>query len=196
MKFKHLVIASAVSCSLGSLAFAQQAQESAPPEQQREGQSMGQDQTQGQAMEQQPSAGQGEQGQESAMEAKKQGAHSPPGTQQSQETIRQVQKKLNDEGFSAGPVDGKWGPKTQAAVKKFQEKKGIDASGQLDEKTLAELNVEAQPSAGAAGAAGSAGEGAQEGAAGATGATEQPGQESSQQPSEKEAQQPGQSPSQ
>ncbi len=167
MKLLQIVVASAVSFSLGPLALAQQAQEASPQPQ---------DQSQGQAVEQ----GRSQPGQEQAgpgkeMEAKKQGAQ-----QYSQETIRQVQKKLNEQGFSAGPVDGKWGPKTQSALKNFQQQKGIQATGQLDQKTLAELDVEA-PAGGAAGASPSAGAG------------EQPGKEGAQPPAEKEAQQPGQS---
>jgi peptidoglycan hydrolase-like protein with peptidoglycan-binding domain len=38
-------------------------------------------------------------------------------------------------------ADGIMGPKTQAALKEFQEKQGIQASGQLDQKTLAALGV-------------------------------------------------------
>ena len=40
-----------------------------------------------------------------------------------------------------GQPDGKMGPKTQAAVKEFQEKKGLQASGKLDQETLAALEI-------------------------------------------------------
>ena len=43
--------------------------------------------------------------------------------------------------MDSGPVDGMLGPKTQAAVKEFQQSKGIQASGKLDQKTLAALGV-------------------------------------------------------
>lgn len=194
MKVRDILIAGAVSCSFGSLAFAQQAQEAQPQQQetqpQQESQTMGQQGQAGQPQsglaEGEPKAGQGQTEPNADVKAMKEGAHSPPETQYPQDTVRKVQQKLNDEGFRAGPVDGIWGPKTQSAVKNFQEKKGIEATGQLDEKTLAELDVEAQPMTGAAG------EGAQEGAGPATGAVEQPGQEGAQQPAEQEAQQPGQ----
>ena len=38
--------------------------------------------------------------------------------------ITQVQQALNDKGFDAGPVDGKAGPKTKAALKQFQQSQG------------------------------------------------------------------------
>ena len=34
--------------------------------------------------------------------------------------VKQVQARLNDLGFNCGPVDGRFGPKTEAAVKAFQ----------------------------------------------------------------------------
>lgn len=56
--------------------------------------------------------------------------------------IRQVQEKLNGLGFDAGPVNGEWNEKTQAALAQFQLSLPIPAGGQLDERTLAELGVE------------------------------------------------------
>ena len=43
--------------------------------------------------------------------------------------------------------DGKMGPKTQAALKEFQQQNGIQATGQIDQKTLAALKVESGSSA-------------------------------------------------
>lgn len=60
------------------------------------------------------------------------------------EQIREVQKKLNEIGYHSGNVDGKWGPETQAAVRNFQKAKGIEATGQLDQRTLDELGVEVE----------------------------------------------------
>jgi len=61
--------------------------------------------------------------------------------------ITQVQQALNDKGFDAGPVDGKAGPKTKAALKQFQQSQGISSSGQLDGKTLVALGVQSSASA-------------------------------------------------
>ena len=59
------------------------------------------------------------------------------------EQIRKVQQKLNQQGFHAGQVDGKWSSETQAAIKNFQQSKGIQATGQLNERTLDQLGLEA-----------------------------------------------------
>ena len=61
-------------------------------------------------------------------------------------TLMEAQKKLNQEGFDAGRADGRWGTKTAEAVKSFQEKNNLPATGKLDEQTLAELGIGA-PSA-------------------------------------------------
>lgn len=66
--------------------------------------------------------------------------------------ISRVQEKLRALGFDAGPANGDFGAKTQAALAQFQLSRTIPASGQLDDPTLAELGVardDAQASAGA-----------------------------------------------
>ena len=66
--------------------------------------------------------------------------------------ISAVQEKLRSLGFDAGPPNGDFGAKTQAALAQFQLSRTIPASGQLDDQTLAELGVqrdEAQASAAA-----------------------------------------------
>ena len=35
--------------------------------------------------------------------------------------VKTVQKALNDAGFPCGPADGRFGPKTEGAVKAFQQ---------------------------------------------------------------------------
>jgi peptidoglycan hydrolase-like protein with peptidoglycan-binding domain len=55
--------------------------------------------------------------------------------------ISQVQEKLRQLGFDAGPPNGDFGAKTQAALGQFQLSRTIPASGQLDDQTLAELGV-------------------------------------------------------
>ena len=51
-----------------------------------------------------------------------------------------AQQALQDEGYNVGPIDGKMGPKTAAALRKFQKDHGIQATGRLDSRTLAALN--------------------------------------------------------
>ena len=61
--------------------------------------------------------------------------------------VRSAQQELNDQGYSAGTVDGIMGPHTQAAIRKFQSAKGLRATGHLDSATTAALGVpQSQPS--------------------------------------------------
>jgi peptidoglycan hydrolase-like protein with peptidoglycan-binding domain len=69
--------------------------------------------------------------------------------------VKQAQEKLSASGHDAGPADGKLGPKTQAALKEFQQSKGLQASGQLDQKTVAALGVSAGGSSSASASTGS-----------------------------------------
>ena len=55
--------------------------------------------------------------------------------------IRSVQEKLREFGFDAGPPNGDFGAKTQAALAQFQLSRDLAVSGQLDDQTLAELGV-------------------------------------------------------
>lgn len=55
--------------------------------------------------------------------------------------IRAAQQKLNDAGYQSGTPDGKLGPQTRAAIRKYQQDKGMKANGTLDEGTLSKLNV-------------------------------------------------------
>jgi TolB-like protein len=59
------------------------------------------------------------------------------------EQIREAQKLLNDLGYDAGSADGKYGPRTAAAVKAFQRNKGISQSGMVT-ASLIELLREAK----------------------------------------------------
>jgi peptidoglycan hydrolase-like protein with peptidoglycan-binding domain len=59
---------------------------------------------------------------------------------QDQSTIREAQQALSEKGHQV-PADGKLGPKTQAAVKAFQKDQGLQQTGQLDQQTLAALDV-------------------------------------------------------
>ena len=55
--------------------------------------------------------------------------------------IKLVQEQLLKQGFDAGPLNGDFGEKTQAALVQFQLSRNIPAGGQLDDQTLAELGV-------------------------------------------------------
>jgi peptidoglycan hydrolase-like protein with peptidoglycan-binding domain len=58
--------------------------------------------------------------------------------------IKQAQEALDKKGFKAGSADGKLGPETEQAIKQFQEKQGLQQSGQLDEQTLSALGIQSQ----------------------------------------------------
>ena len=58
------------------------------------------------------------------------------------DTVFKVQQKLHDQGFYVRDnIDGRWGPKTSAAVQNFQSAKGLQATGQIDSATLAALDL-------------------------------------------------------
>ena len=58
------------------------------------------------------------------------------------EFFQQIQAKLNLAGFNAGPVNGSFGAKTQAALAQFQQAQGLPVSGTTDAETLLALGVE------------------------------------------------------
>ena len=74
-------------------------------------------------------------------------AGNPSASNQDSSTVKQAQQALNDKGFNVGAADGIAGPKTQAALEKFQQSKGISGSGTLDSQTLAALGVSGDASA-------------------------------------------------
>jgi len=57
----------------------------------------------------------------------------------SSDDVRQAQQALMDKGFDPGPIDGKMGPKTKAAITQFQTKENLKANGRLDRETKAKL---------------------------------------------------------
>ena len=65
--------------------------------------------------------------------------------------ITRVQEKLGELGFAAGPANGDFGEKTQAALGQFQLSRDLPVSGQLDDRTLAELGVQREAEQASAG---------------------------------------------
>ena len=59
----------------------------------------------------------------------------------SPQQIREVQVALNKKGFEVGRVDGIWGPETEEGLRRFQNSMGIQAHGQLDERTISALGL-------------------------------------------------------
>ncbi|MPZ77576.1 MAG: hypothetical protein GEU77_13745 [Deltaproteobacteria bacterium] len=64
-------------------------------------------------------------------------------SQLSSDQIRKIQQELNKKGFAAGQVNGQWSSETQSAVKNFQQSKGLSATGELDQRTIEELGLDA-----------------------------------------------------
>lgn len=60
---------------------------------------------------------------------------------QSSATIRDAQQALKDKGFYDGTVDGVYGPRTERAVRGYQQKQSLTADGRLGPQTLDSLGV-------------------------------------------------------
>jgi peptidoglycan hydrolase-like protein with peptidoglycan-binding domain len=57
------------------------------------------------------------------------------------EKIRRIQQVLQERGFDPGPADGVLGDRTKRAVRDFQYRYGIEASGDVDNQTLYALGA-------------------------------------------------------
>ncbi len=49
--------------------------------------------------------------------------------------VRALQSRLQDRGLEPGPVDGRYGPSTEAAVARLQQAANLEASGAVDSRT-------------------------------------------------------------
>jgi hypothetical protein len=56
--------------------------------------------------------------------------------------LREVQKRLQEEGFYHGPTDGRLGPATTAALSQYQAKHGLPRTGALDDATRKALGIQ------------------------------------------------------
>src|SRR5580704_13153513 len=60
--------------------------------------------------------------------------------------VRGLQRQLRADGYSPGPIDGRYGPRTSNAVRRFQAAHGLDVDGVAGPRTFRELkNVAARP---------------------------------------------------
>ena len=50
--------------------------------------------------------------------------------------IRVVQQALQGKGIDPGPIDGIVGPRTREAVRNFQDRYGMNPTGEIDNQTL------------------------------------------------------------
>jgi peptidoglycan hydrolase-like protein with peptidoglycan-binding domain len=60
----------------------------------------------------------------------------------SREAIRSVQSRLHQLGFYSGRIDGIWGPNMQGSLQRFQQGRGLQATGQLNPATVTALGLD------------------------------------------------------
>jgi peptidoglycan hydrolase-like protein with peptidoglycan-binding domain len=53
----------------------------------------------------------------------------------------EIQQALADKGYLNGALDGKWGPESVEALKKFQQDQNLQPSGKLDALSLIALGL-------------------------------------------------------
>ena len=58
------------------------------------------------------------------------------------EAVKTLQTKLAAQGINPGPVDGVFGPKTEEAVRRFQERQSLGIDGIVGPKTRSALGLE------------------------------------------------------
>jgi peptidoglycan hydrolase-like protein with peptidoglycan-binding domain len=56
------------------------------------------------------------------------------------ESVRSLQERLTASGFDAGPADGRFGPRTERALRDFQRSQGLRADGIAGRRTFGALN--------------------------------------------------------
>ena len=64
-----------------------------------------------------------------------------PDVEQAVQLIRDVQRELNELGYEAGPADGVMGPKTRAAIRAYQRRKGLQQDGRATKSLLGHLRA-------------------------------------------------------
>lgn len=72
------------------------------------------------------------------------GSHDRPWADQqvSLDDVEKVQEKLNEEGYNVGQVDGLIGPKTEEAIRNYQESNDLASTGELNQETIDSLGVD------------------------------------------------------
>jgi peptidoglycan hydrolase-like protein with peptidoglycan-binding domain/DNA invertase Pin-like site-specific DNA recombinase len=55
--------------------------------------------------------------------------------------VRKLQRRLRRMGLRPGPIDGRYGPRTEAAVVRLQRRRGLPAKGVVDARTRRALNA-------------------------------------------------------
>ena len=58
------------------------------------------------------------------------------------EVVRAIQGRLRQLGFYPGKIDGLWGPAMQSSIERFQQGRGLQATGQLNPATMTALGLD------------------------------------------------------
>lgn len=69
-------------------------------------------------------------------------AGTPPMSVVQPMTVKAAQEALKAQGHDPGPIDGILGPRTEAALREYQQDKGLPITGRPDRTTLAQLGVQ------------------------------------------------------
>ena len=69
-------------------------------------------------------------------------ASASPAEPLSRDAISAVQSRLRQLGFYSGRIDGIWGPSMQASLQRFQQGRGLQATGQLNPTTVTALGLD------------------------------------------------------
>ena len=64
------------------------------------------------------------------------------------EVVRTIQGRLRQLGFYSGQTDGIWGPGMQSSIERFQQGRGLQATGQLNPATTTALGLDPKNLAG------------------------------------------------
>lgn len=67
---------------------------------------------------------------------------------QGSDRTRAAQQALKDKGFDPGPIDGIDGPKTEAAVREYQEKNNLAVDGRLNAQVMDSLGLHGKTAGG------------------------------------------------
>jgi peptidoglycan hydrolase-like protein with peptidoglycan-binding domain len=70
------------------------------------------------------------------------GTSQPSNQPASPAAVRAVQERLAGLGFYSGSVDGVWGKSTEESVRRFQQNRGLQPSGQLTVPTLSAMGLD------------------------------------------------------
>jgi peptidoglycan hydrolase-like protein with peptidoglycan-binding domain len=58
------------------------------------------------------------------------------------DVVRRIQSRLGELGFYRGRADGVWGDRSTAALERFQQSRGLEASGELNPSTATAMGLD------------------------------------------------------